>query len=341
MSEPTSVLTFADLLIDISEKIGCPYYGADGTEAAQVPIDPQNLDLCKRIVNKAIRMFISDAPKPNGWRWLRPVASLVLWPSVAVDAANPILTAVHVTGVTTIVVTSAAFYPSMELKNIVITGVGTFPIASYISATSVTVTGNASAAHASSKTFSIEADGNYTLPADFGGQFTGHPTFSAGTNRGSAIEYTDESVIRELRANVTASTGTPYLMAVRVMSVGSPRRRHEALFYSTPAEVFTVQFPYVLHFQSLVATTEVSPAPFGHDEAIKAAARAVAEKDVEDSMGMEWDYYRKIALQNSYLVDAQSAPKQLGYFGNGRGTPMTIHTFRDGIYQRPTVTVNL
>jgi hypothetical protein len=283
-------------------------------------------------------MFISDAPKPNGWRWLKPVASLVLWPSVDVDAANVVTAAPYVAPTTTITVTSAAFYPSMELKTITIGGTD-FTIASYISATSVTVTGDAHT-HVGD-TFAIAADGNYTLPADFGGQFTGHPTFSAGTNRGSSIEYTDESVIRELRANVTASTGTPYLMAVRVMSVGSPRRRWEAMFYSTPAEVLTVQFPYTLHFQSLVATTETSPAPFGHDEAIKAACRAVAEKDVEDSMGMEWNYYRNIALPNSYLVDAQSAPKQLGYFGNGRGTPMSIHAWRDGIYQRPTVTVNL
>lgn len=338
MSEPTGVLTFADLIIDVAEKIGCPYYGTGGTEAAQVPVDAQNLDLCKRIVNKAIRMFISDAPKPNGWRWLKPVASLVLWPSVDAAAANVVVTAPYVAPTTTITVTSAAFYPSMELKTITI-GTTEFTIASYISATSVTVTGDAHTLVGS--TFSVAADGNYTLPADFGGQFTGHPTFSAGTNRGSAIEFTDESTIRELRANITASTGTPYLMAVRIMGTGSPRRRWEAMFYSTPAEVFTVQFPYVLHFQALATTTEVSPAPFGHDEAIKAACRAVAEKDVEDAMGKEWDYYRTIALPNSYLVDAQSAPKSLGYFGNGRGTPMTIHTFRDGFYMRPTVTVNL
>jgi hypothetical protein len=63
-----------------------------GDEAAQVPDRPARSDLCKRIVNNAIRMFINDAPPPNGWRWLRPIAQLDLWPTIAENASNKIAT---------------------------------------------------------------------------------------------------------------------------------------------------------------------------------------------------------------------------------------------------------
>lgn len=340
MSEPTSILTFSDLIIKVAEKLGIAYYGASGTEAAQVPSDAHDLALTKRIVNDGIRMFINDAPHPNGWRWLRPVASLILWPSVAVDTVNPILTAIHSAGLTTITVTSAAFYPSMALKDIVIPTVGTFNIASYTSSTVIVVTGNASAAHAASKTFSVTADGNYTMPDTFGGQVLGHPTFAAGTNRGSSLEWVDESLIRELRANEDISTSTPLQLAFRIKDSGVPRRQWELMTWPIPGEVFTIQFPFMLHFQSLINLTDTSPAPFGHDESVRAACLAVAEKDVEDAMGNEWKYYREISLPNSYRIDALSAPHKLGYFGNGPRGPMRLDAWRDYVYQRPNVTFN-
>jgi hypothetical protein len=37
MSEPTSVLTFSDLILEVAYKLGIAYYGAAGDGAAQVP----------------------------------------------------------------------------------------------------------------------------------------------------------------------------------------------------------------------------------------------------------------------------------------------------------------
>jgi hypothetical protein len=84
--------------------------------------------------------------------------------------------------------------------------------------------------------WSITTTGDYTLPIGFGGQFNGHPTFIAGTNRGTTLSWTDESVIRERRANMNQETGTPYMMAVRPMNTGTPRRRYEMMFYRMPSE---------------------------------------------------------------------------------------------------------
>jgi hypothetical protein len=289
-------------------------------------------------VNNAIRMFIHDAPMPNGWRWLRPVAARPVGGRGRVVSTQPDLhrDVQRLGSNTTVVVTTAAFYPSMELKTITIgSPVGDRTVQSYLSSTSVVVSGSNSLMVG--KTFAIESGGNFTLPLGFGGQFVGQLTYAADTNRGVETEWSDESTIRQWRANVTSDTGTPYLFAPRVMDTGTPRRRWEMLAYPTPNETLTVEFPYVLHFDSLVALTEVHPAPFGHDEAIKAACKAVCEKEVEQSLGVEWNYYRNIALPNSYRVDAMSAPKKLQ---PSRGSPSNIRDFRNNSYQRPTVTFN-
>ena len=337
MAEPTSTLTFGDLLIEVARKIGVAYYGAAGTGVAQVPIDPHDLDEVKRHVNNGIRMFIADAP-PSGWRWTRPVASVVLWPTVDELAGRTVTGGAFAAGVTTITANQAVFHPSMERKTISIDGVGDFVISSYTSATVVVVTGDASPAVAD--LFSIEANGNYTLPQTFGGQYTGAITYAAGTNRGVPLAWSNEGDIRVWRENQDDSTGQPWLVAVRPMDNGLPRRRWELVVYPEPDEELTVEFPYDLHFDELTTVTEVHPAPFGHDETIKAACLAVAEKDVEGVNGVDWNYYKQTCLPNSYRIDARSGPRRLGYFGDpghgGDGSP--IRTFRDQVYQRPEVT---
>jgi hypothetical protein len=93
------------------------------------------------------------------------------------------------------------------LRTITITGLGDFTIASYISATSVTVTGDAHTA--ATKTWSMTADGDYTLPSTFGGSFSATRRSPPARTGASLLNWTDESLIRSLRSNVNESTGTP------------------------------------------------------------------------------------------------------------------------------------
>lgn len=337
MAEPTSTLTFEDLILHIAEKLGMASYGSTGTSVAAIPTNAQDLALCKRLANNAVRMFVHDAPKPNGWRWTRPVASAVLWADIDEDTTNKISSATYNASAsnTTLVIPTAAFYPTMELKTLAVDVVGDLTIERYVSATSVVVSGSNVAAL--NKAWSIESGGNFTLPQTFGGQFVGEPTYAANTNHSVSLEWSDESTIRQWRADVTVETGTPNLLAVRVMDTGSPRRRWELLSYTAPDEDLTVEFPYVLHFDSLVNLTDVHPAPFGHDETVKAACDAVCEKDVEHALGVAWGYYKESALPNSYRVDAMSAPKKLQPRNGGASS---IQDFRNNWYQRPTVTFN-
>lgn len=331
MGEPTAALSFSELIIEVAIKLGVAHYGDNGGEIAQIPEDAHDLNECKRHVNNAVRMFLADAP-PNGWRCQRPVADVILWPSVAVVAAMTATGVYEPAMDTTLIIASAdAFYPSMELKSIVITDVDTLTIATYVSASQVRVSSD----HhwTGSKTFSITADGDYTLPATFGGQYTGDISYDANTSTVLSIAWTSEARIRNLRENSTAETGDPHQADVRPMS--STRRRWELVVWPMPSIVRTVNFPYELYFDKLVGLTDMHPCGFAHDETIKAACFAAAEKDAEDMIGGLMQYYRQVALPNSYRIDGRQAPRNLGSMNRRR--VVTPHNFRQ-FQRRPTIT---
>ena len=328
MAEPTSALTFQDLIITVARKAGTAYYGAGGDEAAQAPTDTFDLAEAKTFVNDGIRMLISDAP-PDGWRWARPVASVDMWPDVAVDAT---VTATGVyTTVTTITATEATFYPSMEGKTIIVTGVGSYTIVSYTSSTVITIAGDNAFA---GKTFSIANDGAYTLPQTFGGQYRGDIQYAAETGVSVSPTWTAESYIRALRAESTVQTDTPYLFAVRKMSLA---RRWELVVYPEASGLETVEFPYDLHFDELSGLTDMHPAGYPFDEAVKAACLAVWERDGDDVIAGLNDYYQNKALPNAFKINARSAPQRLGYCGNPSRSNRTLRNFRN-FQNRPTVT---
>lgn len=471
LTEPDSVLTFEDLITEVAYKIGCSSYGADGTQAPGPPTDAHDLAICQRVVNKAIRMFIHDAPAPNGWKWLQPIAQLDLWPQIAADTNSPpnyYVTAAFDAGNNTTTLTlyspgipvpapipivgTPAFYQSMELRIIYLNGnpppgtagfnpftgqnsmqvlsltlsgttatvtlaegpgvtageqitiygatqpqyngiftvtatptpttvqytvtgspatpatgnvnliVGAYPIGDpytilqYLGPTTLLLDGPLKVGYPTNIPFSFAQMGDYTLPADFGGQFLGDITYNANTNRGMILRWIDEGSIRSRRQNYNIESGTPYECAIRLMPTPSyqiltnqsgllqtNRRRWELITWRISSEFLSVLFKYTLHFQDLVNPTDTPPAPFGHDESLLAACKAIAEREVEDTIGgPDWDYYHKICLPNSYRVDAMASPKAMGYFGNPTSaadkTP-AIRAFRDSWYQRPTVPV--
>lgn len=61
-------LTFNDFILEVAILGGLADYGVNADEEAQIPIDAHDLSQCKRIVNNALRMFISMSPA-DGWHW--------------------------------------------------------------------------------------------------------------------------------------------------------------------------------------------------------------------------------------------------------------------------------
>lgn len=403
VTEPSSVLSFNELILEVAYKIGVAYYGSDGQGELQIPVDAHDLDLCKRIVNKAIRMFINDGPGPNGWKWLNPVAQMDIWPIISADTSGSTtfitstsydstmnLTTIQLNYGGTVSSTNtstAGWFPSMELRNIYLGGnpppftpgwqlpannqflqststIGTlYTIVNYLDATHLQVFGTIpsstfTSTGSKSTCWSMISQGDYTMPADFAGQYTGAITYVQNTNRGMILSWTDEASIRGRRQNYNFESGTPYECAVRLMPTPSivgttpaqsnltyypQRRRWELMTWRISSEFLHVLFPYRLGFQSLVNLTDTPPSPFAFDEGVKSACLAQAEYDVENQMGLAWQYYKTDALKKCLILDAMSAPKRMGYFGNPQA-PATagsvIRDFRDNWYQRPTVGVN-
>ena len=321
MSEPTSALTFGLLQIDVAEAMGIAYYGAGGTSAPAAPNDTRDLDLVQRIVNNGIRMFIANAP-PMGWNWLKPKASVNLWPTVAVDSTITATGAYDSSTYTVITATEDVFYPEMELHNIVVTDTDTYEIAVYVSATVVWILGNNAF---STKTFSITTDGHYTLPQTFAGKYSGMIEFAADSGRGSGIRWTSVYDLRHRRTISDSTTGPPRWATINKMTTA---RRWELEVFPTPGSLEIVEFDYDLHFVLLSAAGDYHPAGAQFDDAIRAACLAKAELDNAELLEGRVDYYHKIALPDAWQTDARSRPRKVRSFGK-RGQVRPVYRNAD------------
>ena len=159
MAEPTSVLTYDDLILVVAEQLGVAYYGDAGDEIAQVPTDLYTLDKCKRYVLDGLRMLMADAP-PSGWRWQRPIAQVDIWTNVGLamptsSTGGNLATGVHAEDVTTVTLASANFTSADEDKVLAVRGHGLFTIDAYVSATQVTLTSGTDYSWAGSKAVSV------------------------------------------------------------------------------------------------------------------------------------------------------------------------------------------
>ena len=297
MSEPTSKLTAYDLIMRIARKAGIAYYGANGDEKAMVPIDTYNLELCKDLLNDAVRMFISDAPL-RGWRWQRRIMSVTL-SSVritgTVDANTDATHLVDLTLASTYITTNQLLnYYAYILTG---TGIGSFAkITAYNKTTgSCTVAawldkyGNTGGATpVTGDTFaitSVETVGGdiarYPLAEDFSGEYSGKIDYAADTAHGTIIEWRDESLIRAKRS-VNVISGYPRCAAIRPLEPaisdlenGSAKRRFELFLDPEPSAGNTLQFPYNLTFDKL--DLETGKATGGSDTTLADTVRTEAD----------------------------------------------------------------
>jgi hypothetical protein len=339
--EPTSALTFGDLLLEVSREAGVAYYGADGDEEAQIPVNKHDLAEMKRHVNNGLLMFFNDAPK-TGWRFARPVATVDLWGAVAVGTDT--VTAVTDSGVTTVTATAATFSESMVYHMIQVTDLTNDVMITKVLSTTVCEIDLNGESDFSTKTFGIASNGSYTMPPYFAGIANGQPTYVADSNEGVTVSWVDESKIRRYRENITDETGNPYWLAHSLMytdGLGNRlnSRRFELLAYPKAGADQVVQFPFEFHFDKLVELSDNPPVPFVHDETIKAACLSVIERDVFDKPGRHSEAYNSKSLPQSHILDGRMGPRHLGYFGNpSGGLARDISLWRDLMYDRPDVT---
>lgn len=278
MSEPTSALSIEDLVLRVARESGIAYHGENGQERAMVPIDPHDLDLCLRIVNDGLRLFVASTPQ-KGWRWMRRIMSVTMTSTRVEGTAD----AADLTSLTDL--TLATVYDTNDDLNgwfIYITGgTGEGSYAQVKDYTGVSgkitvpdwldIRGNPGGTDPDTDSIyaitPVETVGGdihrYPLAENFGGTPDGPITYAADTNHATNIQWIDESYIRQ-RRSVTVTNSYPLHAALRPLepyaSGATPRRRFEIIFEPEPTADDTVEFPYSLFTDQAVLLTGKSTA---------------------------------------------------------------------------------
>jgi len=265
MAEPTSALSFEDLVVRVAELLGIADWDAtDGTPLVPVSSNSNRYDLslCVRIVNNAIRMFIADAP-PKGWRWMKRIHSLTM--AVTYTGTATAGTAASLTDSGLASTYADDFFVGYTIYITAGTGIGeSATITDYTGLTGIfafTALSGASTPDTTTKytiaksSLAIDGDGaRYLLPEDFGGTVDGKITYAADSAHGTRINWVDEARIRDFRST-SIQSGYPVWAATLPYSPTSPtivaNRRWEIMFEPRPASIQTVKFPYTMHFNKL------------------------------------------------------------------------------------------
>lgn len=269
MSEPTSQLSVLDLTTRIAKEAGTAYRGVNGTSRAMPPIDHDDLEDVKQIINDGMRQFEADAPA-TGWRWRNRI--------LQVNISNLAITGTADSADATTIVdlTLADTYDEDDDLNgywvYILTGTGQYSYAQITDYTALTGTitvadwldqyGNAGGTDPDEdSTFIVtqyETVGGdiarYPLPESFGGEVSGMITYYKDTNHAQAIDWTPESTIRA-RRQASEESGYPFMAAVRPLEPASsslsPKRRYELILYPNPSHANILEFPYILTFNGI------------------------------------------------------------------------------------------
>lgn len=244
MAEPTTALTTKTLVKTVAEFIGIGFYGTNGDEEVQCPVNAHDLDVCTRIVNNGIRMFVADSP-PSGWNWQKRLMTVGL--KIMTDS-----TATGGTATTLVDSGLAATYANDYYNNCIIevtegTGEGEYAlITDYTGATGTFTFDALSGGSTPDTTSEFKVGHRYKLDDDFGGSPSGPITYVRDTNHTREFSWGSEAEIRE-RSQINVSTGYPYLAAIRPYGA----RQFELIVFPDPSTADLVQFPYRKYFDGL------------------------------------------------------------------------------------------
>jgi hypothetical protein len=261
MSEPNRIQTFYNLVVEVAELLSIADYRSNGT--IMVPKDQFGFELCKRIINKGIGMFMEDSPD-KGWRWMRRLATVTFAITYTGTATSGSSTTLVDSGIANSY--DDDFFNGYTIYVEAGTGVGEYASVTDYTGSSGTfeftaLSGSSTPDSTSEYSIARSADAingdgsRYKLPANFGGTVDGKLRYTKGSNRSSVVTWCDEAQIRARRA-VTLISGYPLLAAIRPYEPTdenlSASRRWEIIFDPRPHAINSVTFPYTLFFDQML-----------------------------------------------------------------------------------------
>jgi len=309
MADASLSMTYADLQRGLSRFLG---YDNDALSADQTTeVDDY--------IRAGYRRLLYPRPtqpgdSPHQWSFMSPATTLTLSATRTSTATGAY--EADVSEKTTITAAASIFVPWHEGRTITVTldEDTDYTMETYVSATVVYVDGDVS--WSGSKAVSIEHEGVYDAPTDFG-SFIGRPTYQTS---GTGIQYVNivpEQRIRELRV-LNTSSGYVRMIAVRPKSsANTANQTHEFLVWPYPTEDKVLDYRYKIRPYELDGTTRKYPLggeQFG--ELLKECVLAEAEIGANDEIGIHGRRADEL-LAAAVGEDLQMQPKTLGYNRDG------------------------
>lgn len=301
MSEPTSQLSALNLATRISKEAGTAYRGVNATGRAMPPVNHDDLEDVKQVINDGIRQFMSDAPA-TGWQWRKRI--------LQVPISNLRITGTADSASTTTIVdlTLADTYDTdddlLGYWVYILTGTGQYSYAKITGYTAISGTitvanwfdqygndGGTDADPDTDSTFAVTQYetvagdvGRVLLPENYGGEVSGLIRYYKDTDHSQKIEWVPESTIRAKR-QTSEDSGHPFMAAVRplepVAGTLGPKRRYELILWPSPVQVDVLEFPYVLVFDGIDMETGVA-------DSTSAVTLVDATRDEPDDYFVGW-----------------------------------------------------
>lgn len=261
------------------------------------------------IIDAGYRQFLHPPVLPNErmsheWSFLKPLTTMTLWGTVSgTSSGAPSYSGT--TGLSTITATAAKFFDTMVGKTFAFDTSGNeYTIASYVSSTVVTVTGDASG-ETSGDTFTVEADGDYIFSGDFGG-LDGDMMFSQSDNAYYPIRQTSEgNVLRQRSLTTSTSSCKPEIAAVVPVNstTNSTGQRWTLMIWQQPGdgELLTVHYRYHALQNALSLTRPFGLGGAAHFETLLASCLSCAEQFQNDSAGILTNrWYERLSASVSF-----------------------------------------
>jgi hypothetical protein len=309
VAEAGLTLSYADLQTEVADLLGV------ATSEARVD----------RAIQAGYRKFLyprlPDGQGVYQWGFLTPLTSITLYASIATTSGTTV-SAVKDNGTSTVTASAAAFYPEMIGQSIVITSVGTFTITAYTSSTQITVSGDASAASAS--TFSIDPSGVFRMPDNFI-DIQGKLTYEPDEGTVPMVKRSEEA-IRTLRQTSDNTSGNPaYFALLRIGThAGATGQRYDMIVWPDPDSNYVVKGRMKVGIDKLTTGNYPLGGP-QHSETLKALCLGEAEKMFLNGPAY-WAAEAPVLLAQSMADDASLRSDNLGYNGAGVATVFETDT---------------
>lgn len=252
------------------------YRGVSGSSRAMPPVNHDDLEDIKQVINDGVRQFESDAP-PTGWEWRKRMIQVSI-SNVEQEGTADAADSTSITDATL----ETTYDEDDDLNTYWCYITGGTGEGSYAQITDYTTSGgvvtvadwldqygNAGGTDpAANSTFTITQYetvagdvGRLPLPENYGGEVSGDLNYDKDSVHRQRIFWTAENIIRKRRQN-SKDTGYPFMAAIRQLEPASsalgPKRRSELLIYPDPIQVDILQWPYVLAFNGIDMETGVA-----------------------------------------------------------------------------------